>query len=107
MKLNSRDLKTIVHRTLEHYNQRAEEFWASTRDHDVSQNIAAPIALRYSISIRVWAHMKLIRQIVLTATGTELKKRQRRFSRRFNGHNPWADFDLLPNSSQRWRSQCV
>ncbi len=27
--------------TLEHYNQRAEEFWAGTRDHDVSQNIAA------------------------------------------------------------------
>src|SRR5271170_3739676 len=41
MKLNSRDLKTVVHRTLEHYNQRAEEFWAGTRDHDVSQNIAA------------------------------------------------------------------
>ena len=41
MKLNSRDLKTIVHRTLEHYDQRAEEFWAGTRDHDVSQNIAA------------------------------------------------------------------
>ena len=41
MKLNSRELKTIVHRTLEHYDQRAEEFWAGTRDHDVSQNIAA------------------------------------------------------------------
>ena len=27
--------------TLEHYNQRAEEFWEGTRDHDVSQNIAA------------------------------------------------------------------
>ena len=27
--------------TLDHYNQRAEEFWEGTRDHDVSQNIAA------------------------------------------------------------------
>ena len=27
--------------TLEHYNQRAEEFWEGTRAHDVSQNIAA------------------------------------------------------------------
>src|SRR5208282_2587124 len=27
---------------------------------------SAPIALRYSISIRAWAHTKLIRQIVLT-----------------------------------------
>ena len=41
MKLNSQGLETIVNRTLEHYNQRAEEFWAGTRDHDVSQNIAA------------------------------------------------------------------
>ena len=32
----------------------------------------APIARRYSVSIRAWAHMKLIRQIVLTLTWTEL-----------------------------------
>ena len=41
MKLNAQDLKEIVTLTLEHYNQRAEEFWTGTRDHDVSQNIAA------------------------------------------------------------------
>ena len=34
---------------------------------------SAPIALRYSASTRAWAHTKLIRQIVLTVTGTELK----------------------------------
>lgn len=34
---------------------------------------SAPIALRYSASIPAWAHTKLIRQIVLTVTGTELK----------------------------------
>src|SRR5882672_7608612 len=34
---------------------------------------SAPIALRYSTSIRAWAHAKLIRQIVLTVTWTELK----------------------------------
>src|SRR6476661_6369384 len=45
MKLNAQDLKEIVTVTLEHYNQRAEGFWAGTRDHDVSQNIAA--MLRY------------------------------------------------------------
>jgi SAM-dependent methyltransferase len=27
--------------TLNHYNQRADSFWEGTRDHDVSQNIAA------------------------------------------------------------------
>ena len=41
MKLNAQDLKTIVNATLEHYNRRAEEYWACTRDHDVSQNNAA------------------------------------------------------------------
>jgi hypothetical protein len=34
---------------------------------------SARIALRYSASIRAWAHTKLIRQIVLTVTGIELK----------------------------------
>src|SRR5437763_88562 len=32
---------------------------------------SAPIALRYSGSIRAWAHTKLIRQIVLSVTWTE------------------------------------
>jgi SAM-dependent methyltransferase len=41
MKRNSQDLEEIAHLTLEHYNQYAEEFWQGTRDHDVSQNIAA------------------------------------------------------------------
>ena len=35
------ELSLISTRTLEHYNQRAAEFWAGTRDHDVRQNIDA------------------------------------------------------------------
>jgi SAM-dependent methyltransferase len=35
------NLKQITSLTLEHYNQRAEPFWEGTREHDVSQNIAA------------------------------------------------------------------
>jgi SAM-dependent methyltransferase len=35
------DSARIVDLTLEHYNQRAQEFRAGTRDHDVSQNISA------------------------------------------------------------------
>jgi uncharacterized Zn-finger protein len=38
-----------------------------------TSEIAAPIALRYSVSIRAWVHTKLIRQFVLTVTWTELK----------------------------------
>lgn len=35
------DLDAITGRTLDHYNRHAEEFWRGTRDHDVSQNLAA------------------------------------------------------------------
>jgi len=35
------DLSQISTRTLDHYEQRAVEFWEGTRDHDVSQNIEA------------------------------------------------------------------
>ncbi len=38
-----------------------------------ASEISCPYFLRYSVSIRAWAHTKLIRQIVLTVTGTELK----------------------------------
>ncbi len=35
------DLAVVSGKTLEHYNERAAEFWTGTRDHDVKQNIAA------------------------------------------------------------------
>ncbi len=35
------ELAAITAKTLEHYNQRAAQFWEGTRDHDVSQNIQA------------------------------------------------------------------
>jgi SAM-dependent methyltransferase len=35
------ELAAIVATTLDHYEQRAEDFWAGTRDHDVSQNMQA------------------------------------------------------------------
>jgi len=35
------DLTVITAKTLEHYNERAAEFWEGTRDHDVKQNIEA------------------------------------------------------------------
>jgi SAM-dependent methyltransferase len=33
------DLALVTAKTLEHYNERAAEFWSGTRDHDVKQNI--------------------------------------------------------------------
>jgi SAM-dependent methyltransferase len=41
MKLNSQDLKNIAGLTLQYYDEHAEDFSRGTRDHDVSQNIAA------------------------------------------------------------------
>ncbi|MGO8846663.1 MAG: class I SAM-dependent methyltransferase [Methylocella sp.] len=41
MNLKQRNLEEIANRTLDHYNQRAEAFWEGTREHDVTQNIAA------------------------------------------------------------------
>jgi SAM-dependent methyltransferase len=41
MKLTPQDLEHITALTLDHYNQHADDFWEGTRDHDVSQNIAA------------------------------------------------------------------
>jgi len=41
MKLNPQELEKIASLTLDHYNERAEDFWQGTRDHDVKQNIAA------------------------------------------------------------------
>ena len=41
MKLNPQELNQIASRTLDQYNDDAEDFWEGTRGHDVSQNIAA------------------------------------------------------------------
>lgn len=41
MSQNSAELYTISERTLANYNERAQDFWVGTRDHDVSQNINA------------------------------------------------------------------
>lgn len=43
MKLNQAELERVSRETLAHYEARAEEFWAGTRDHDVLQNRAALI----------------------------------------------------------------
>jgi SAM-dependent methyltransferase len=40
-KLDAQELEKVASRTLDYYNGRAEDFWQGTRDHDVSQNIAA------------------------------------------------------------------
>jgi len=43
-RLNRCDLESISRATLADYEQRADDFWAGTRDHDVGQNIDALLA---------------------------------------------------------------
>ena len=37
--MNREDLEKIARVTLEHYDQRAQDFWHGTKEHDVKQNI--------------------------------------------------------------------
>jgi len=41
MPLTPEELRQAAERTLTHYDRRAQAFWEGTRDHDVSQNVAA------------------------------------------------------------------
>jgi SAM-dependent methyltransferase len=41
MKLTERELRELSVRTVAHYNENAEDFFAGTREHDVRQNICA------------------------------------------------------------------
>ena len=41
MRLTPDQLIEVAARTLEHYDRHARQFWEGTRDHDVSQNVAA------------------------------------------------------------------
>lgn len=41
MKLDTNDLQKISQVTVGHYDKHAQDYWEGTRDHDVSQNIAA------------------------------------------------------------------
>ncbi len=41
LNLTAQELTEVADRTLAYYNQNAEDFFAGTRDHDVSQNMAA------------------------------------------------------------------
>jgi SAM-dependent methyltransferase len=79
MTLSAEELDRIAARTLAHYNEHAREFREGTRDHDVSQNIAA--LLQYIEAAPPFAildfgcgpgrDLKTFRQIGHAATGLE------------------------------------
>jgi SAM-dependent methyltransferase len=98
----------VSRRTLAHYDQRAEDFWAGTRDHDVRQNIdallgriegAAPFAI-LDLGCGPGRDLKAFRDLGHAAVGLEGSARFAAMARAYSGCEVWEqDFlklDLPP-----------
>ena len=93
MTLTSEDLERVAALTLAHYNQRADAFWEGTRDHDVSQNVAA--LLQYMEAPPPFAildfgcgpgrDLKTFKQLGHSATGLEGAARLAAMARAYSG----------------------
>ncbi len=108
MKLSAQDLETITRVTLQHYDQNAESFWQGTRDHDVSQNIAAllqhisgePPYRILDLGCGPGRDLKAFTALGHVATGVEGSARFAAMARAYSGCTVWQqDFlqlDLPP-----------
>src|SRR5258706_3901803 len=102
MTLRRQDLEDISARTLDHYDRSAEDFWKGTRDHDVSQNIAA--LLRYIEGTPPFAildlgcgpgrDLKAFTDLGHVAVGLEGSERFAAMAREHSGCEVWRQ-DLL------------
>ena len=102
------NLAEITARTLGHYDRHAEDFWQGTRDHDVSQNIAALLraieaAPPYAIldfGCGPGRDLKVFAGLGHVAVGLEGSERLAEMARSFSGREVWQqDFlklDLPP-----------
>jgi SAM-dependent methyltransferase len=97
MKLNPQDLDKIASQTLDHYNQRAEEFWQRTRNHDVKQNIAAllqwiegkpPFAI-LDLGCGPGRDLKIFSELGQVAVGLEGAKHFAVMARTYSGCEVW------------------
>ncbi len=98
----------VSRRTLAHYDQRAEEFWRGTRDHDVRQNIEALLAALQGtppFSILDFGcgpgrDLKAFKELGHEAVGLEGSARFAAMAREYSGCEVWEqDFlalDLPP-----------
>jgi len=104
MKLNREQLAKTSSLTLDHYNERAEAFWEGTRDHDVSQNVAAllqaiegkpPFAI-LDLGCGPGRDLKVFSQLGHVAIGLEGAKRFAAMARSHSGCEIWEqDFLAL------------
>ena len=108
MKPDPQNPQKIATGTLEYYDQRAEQFWEGTRDHDVSQNIAA--LLQYIESVPPYTlldfgcgpgrDLKAFTDLGHIAVGLEGSARFAAMARAYSGCGVWQQDFLsldLPN----------
>jgi SAM-dependent methyltransferase len=102
MKLDKPDLEKIAALTLEHYNQRAQDFWEGTRGHDVAQNIAAllrhidgePPFTILDVGCGPGRDLKVFAELGHIAVGLDGAQRFAEMAREFSGCEVWQQ-DLL------------
>ena len=108
MKPDPQNPQKIATGTLVYYDQRAEQFWEGTRDHDVSQNIAA--LLQYIESVPPYTlldfgcgpgrDLKAFTDLGHIAVGLEGSARFAAMARAYSGCGVWQQDFLsldLPN----------
>ncbi|OGA17221.1 MAG: methyltransferase [Betaproteobacteria bacterium RIFCSPLOWO2_12_FULL_63_13] len=110
MTLEPQQLEQIASRTLAHYDQRAEEFWRGTRDHDVSQNIGT--LLRHiespppfeilDLGCGPGRDLKVFSDLGHVAVGLDGSTRFVAMAREFSGCEVWCQ-DLLALALPRAR----
>ena len=102
MKLEKRDLEKIATLTLEHYNQRAQDFWEGTRGHDVAQNITAllrhidgePPFTILDVGCGPGRDLKVFAELGHQAVGLDGAQRFAHMAREYSGCEVWQQ-DLL------------
>ncbi len=97
MKLDPQNLQKIAADTLDYYDQRAEDFWEGTRNHDVSQNIAAllqyiegvPPCTLLDFGCGPGRDLKAFTELGHVATGLEGSARFAAMARAYSGCEVW------------------
>lgn len=101
---DSPELSRITAPTLRHYDDRADDFWTGTRDHDVSQNIAAlinailtaPPYTLLDLGCGPGRDLKTFTEMGHVAVGLEGAPRFVRMAREYSGCEVWEqDFVKL------------
>jgi len=111
MNTSSKPLHAISQRTLAHYNDHAEDFFAGTRDHDVRQNMeallqhiegAAPFTI-LDFGCGPGRDLKAFRALGHTAVGLEGAERFAEMARAYSGCEVWQqDFLALALPDQQF-----